>query len=124
SRGALASARARGGGGGAEKEGRARPGAPAKKAAPAAAAPAPETSSLSTFATLSPQWRGGNNHLQNPDFGPLAWVGASWQGKTVSVRATLCITCHGVQEPGLISRVEPVEAAVRPDPPWFLDPHA
>jgi hypothetical protein len=96
-------------------------GTPAEKAA--AAAPTSETSSLSTFATLSPQWRGGSNHLQNPDFGPLAWVGASWQGKIVSVRATLCITCHGVQEPGFISRVEPVEAAVRVDLSEFLDPH-
>jgi hypothetical protein len=103
----------------AEKE---TPGAPEGAEKPAAA-PSTETSSLSTFATLSPQWRGGNNHLQNPDFGPLAWVGASWQGKIVSVRATLCITCHGVQEPGLISRVEPVEAAVRLDLSEFLDPH-
>jgi hypothetical protein len=104
----------------AEKETTGAPeGTAEKEKAPAA----PITESLSTFATLSPQWRGGNNHLQNPDFGPLAWVGASWQGKMISVRATLCITCHGVQEPGLISRVEPVEAAVRLDLSEFLDPH-
>jgi hypothetical protein len=97
----------------------AAPGAPAAAGAAApsatAAAPSAETSSLSTFATLSPQWRGGNNHLQNPDFAPLAWIGASWQGKTVSVRATVCITCHGVQEPGQIDRIDPVEVAVRVD---------
>ncbi|HLJ93560.1 MAG TPA: hypothetical protein VKU02_10265 [Gemmataceae bacterium] len=87
-------------------------GAAAPTVPAAASAASAEMSSLSAFATLSPQWRGGNDHLQNPGFGPLAWVGASWQGKIVSVRATLCVTCHGVQEPGLISRVEPVEAAV------------
>jgi hypothetical protein len=100
------------------KEGAAA-GAPADQAA-AAAAPAPEASSLATFATLSPQWRGGNNHLQNPDFGPLAWVGANWQGKTVSARVTVCITCHGVQEPGFISRIDPVEVAVRVDLSEYL----
>lgn len=106
----------------AEKEQAAAPGTPAEKDK-AAPAPSPETSALTTFATLSPQWRGGNNHLQNPDFGPLAWVGASWQGKMVSVRATLCISCHGVLEPGLISRIEPAEAAVRIDLSEFLDSH-
>jgi hypothetical protein len=80
-----------------------------------------DTSSLSTFATVSPQWRGGNSHLQNSGFGPLAWVGASWQGQIVSVRATACISCHGVQEPGLISRIEAVEAAVRVDLSPSLD---
>src|SRR5262249_49900620 len=85
------------------------------------AAPSTETSAMSAFATLSPQWRGGNNHLQNSGFGPLTWVGASWQGKMIGVRATLCVTCHGVQEPGLISRVEPVEAAVRLDLSEWLD---
>lgn len=80
-----------------------------------------DASSLSAFATLSPLWRGGNNHVQNPDFGPLAWVGASWQGKVVSARATLCTTCHGVSEPGLISRVEVVEAAVRVDLSQYVD---
>jgi hypothetical protein len=112
----LASRNAAASGTQAEKDKAAASGTPAEKEKA-------DTSSLSTFATLSPQWRGGNHHLQNPDFGPLAWVGASWQGKMVSVRATLCITCHGVQEPGLISRVEPVEAAVRLDLSEFLDPH-
>jgi hypothetical protein len=86
-----------------------------------AAAPASDTSSLSTFATVSPLWRGGNNDLQNNGFGVLAWVGASWQGKMVSVRATACISCHGVGEPGLISRIEPVEVAVRVDLSTYLD---
>jgi hypothetical protein len=96
---------------------------PAEKEKAAAAAPPPEPSGLSTFATLSPQWRGGNNHVQNPDFGPLAWVGASWQGKIVSARVSVCITCHGVQEPGLISRIDPVEVAVRVDLSQYLEPH-
>jgi hypothetical protein len=80
-----------------------------------------EAAGLTTFATLSPQWRGGNDHLQNPGFGPLAWVGASWQGKIVSARVTACISCHGVGEPGLNSRIEPAEAAVRVDLSSFLD---
>lgn len=106
----------------AEKEQAAPSGTPPEQQrAAAAGAPSGDTAALSTFATLSPQWRGGNNHLQNPDFGPLAWIGASWQGKMVSVRATLCITCHGVQEPGLISRVEPVEAAVHIDLSEYLN---
>src|SRR5205807_7462588 len=105
---------------GATADGAAAPGAAATGAAGAAAAGG-EKSSFSVFATLSPLWRGGNNHVQNPDFAPLTWVGASWQGKVVSARATLCITCHGVQESGLVSRVEPVEAAVRVDLSEFLD---
>ncbi len=89
-----------------------------------AAAPSNEpSSSVTTFATLSPQWRGGQNDLQNPGFGPLTWFGAGWQGKVVSARVTICITCHGVQEPGLISRVEPVEAAARIDLSQFLEKH-
>jgi hypothetical protein len=93
-----------------------------KGGAAAAAAPAaPETSSLSAFATLSPQWRGGENHLQNPGFGPLAFVGATWQGQMVSARVTVCVTCHGVQEPGLISRVDLLEVAVRIDLSKYLE---
>jgi hypothetical protein len=109
--------------GAAEKPGTAaeKSGTEAKKEQAPAAAPGGDTSSLSAFATLSPQWRGGNNRLQNPGFGPLAWFGANWQGKMVSARVTMCITCHGVQEPGLISRVEPVEAAVRVDLSEWLD---
>jgi hypothetical protein len=119
----LASRSAPAAGTAADKEKPGAPGAPADKETAAAPAPSGETSSLSTFATLSPQWRGGHNQVQNPGFGPLAWVGASWQGKFVSGRATLCITCHGVQEPGLISRIEPAEAAVRLDLSSFLEPH-
>lgn len=82
-----------------------------------------DTASLSVFATLSPLWRGGHDQVQNSGFGPLAWVGASWHGKVVSVRTSFCITCHGVQEAGLISRVEPVELAVRVDLSEFLKAH-
>ena len=80
-----------------------------------------DTASLSTFATLSPQWRGGNDHLQNPGFAPLAWVGASWQSKFVSARVTICISCHGVQEQAFLSRVDLVEAAVRVDLSEYLE---
>jgi hypothetical protein len=94
----------------------------AGSAAPAAGASA-DVSSVSAFATLSPMWRGGDNHLQNPGFGPLAFFGASWQSNVVSARVTLCITCHGVQEPGLISRVDPLEVAVHFDISQCLDSH-
>jgi len=86
------------------------------------AAPA-DQSSVSTFATLSPMFRGGNDHIQNPDFAPLAFFGASWQSNVVSARITLCITCHGVQEPGDISRVDPLEVAVHWDLSQYLDCH-
>jgi hypothetical protein len=88
------------------------------KAAEAAATS--ESSGLSAFVTLSPLWRGGNEHLQNPGFGPLAWLGASWQGKTVGARVTLCISCHGVQEQGFLSRIDVAEAAVRVDLSEYL----
>jgi hypothetical protein len=80
-------------------------------------------SSIATFATVSPIWRGGNNDLQNNGFGALAWIGASWQGKIVSVRATACISCHGVKEPGQISRIEPAEVAVHVDLSTYFDQH-
>jgi hypothetical protein len=82
----------------------------------ATAAPPKDTSSLSSFVTLSPAWRGGgNDHLQNSGFAPIGWVGAAWQSKVVSARVTLCISCHGVQEQTFLNRVEVVEAAVRVD---------
>jgi hypothetical protein len=94
----------------------------AKTGAPAAA-PASDTSSVSTFATISPLWRGSNkDRLQNSGFAPLAWVGASWQSKIVSARATLCISCHGVGEQAFLNRVEIVEAALRVDLSSFLEP--
>ncbi|HEY2147717.1 MAG TPA: hypothetical protein VGH32_07250 [Pirellulales bacterium] len=84
---------------------------------------AADQSSVSTFATLSPMFRGGNDHIQNPDFAPLAFFGASWQSNVVSARITLCITCHGVQEPGNTSRVDPLEVAVHWDLSQYLDCH-
>src|SRR5262249_8765228 len=67
-------------------------------------------------------WRGGNDHLQNSGFAPLAWVGAAWQGKMVSARVTVCISCHGVQEQAYLSRVDLVEALVRVDLSKYIDP--
>jgi hypothetical protein len=81
-----------------------------------------DASSVSTFATLSPQWRGGNDHLQNSGFAPLAWVGANWQSKIVSARVTLCVSCHGVQEQAFLNRIDVVEAAARLDLSQFLEP--
>jgi hypothetical protein len=112
----LASRNAASGGGGAGES--AAAGGEAKAGA---AAGGGEGTGFSTFATISPQWRGGSDHLQNNGFAPLAWVGASWQGKIVSVRATACIACHGVAEPGLLNRIEPVEAAARIDLSSFLE---
>ena len=93
----------------------------ASLSASAAAAPGGEPTSsgdktsLSGFATLSPLWRGGNANVQNPDFFPEAWAGASWQGKIVSARISACVSCHGVKEGALVSRIEVVEAAVALD---------
>jgi hypothetical protein len=67
-------------------------------------------------------WRGGSDHLQNSGFAPLAWVGASWQGKIVSARVTVCVACHGVQEQTFLSRVDIVEAAARVDLSSYLEP--
>jgi hypothetical protein len=82
---------------------------------------AKDTTSVSVFATISPQWRGGNDHLQNPGFAPLAWVGGSWQSKYLSARVTLCVSCHGVQEVAFLSRVEVVEAALRVDLSSYME---
>jgi hypothetical protein len=87
-----------------------------------AAAPAADTSGISTFVTLSPQWRGGNDRIQNPGFAPLAWFGASWESKIVSGRVTACVACHGVQEQAFLTRIDLVEAAVRVDLSEYLDP--
>jgi hypothetical protein len=97
-------------------------GAAADKDKAGAAEPEKDASSVSAFAVLSPLWRGGNDHLQNSGFAPLAWVGASWQSKIVSARVTVCIACHGVQEGAFLSRVDIVEAAVRVDLSQFLEP--
>jgi cytochrome c5 len=74
-----------------------------------------DKTSMTTFVTLSPLWRGGPDRLQNPGFTPLAWAGASWEGKTVSGRVTVCAACHGVQEQAFLSRLDLVEAAARVD---------
>jgi hypothetical protein len=80
-----------------------------------------EKTSVSTFVTFSPLWRGGPDRLQNPGFAPLAWVGASWEGKTVSGRVTACVACHGVQEQAFLNRIELVEATARVDLSEYLD---
>lgn len=113
----LASRTSGGGGGGAG----AAAGAGTTTGAAGGAAPSADTASLAAFATVSPIWRGGNNDLQNNGFGALAWIGASWQGKIVSVRATACVSCHGVKEPGQISRIEPAEVAVHVDLSTYFD---
>jgi hypothetical protein len=102
---------------------KAAPGDGASAGGPGAPAAAKESdaSSVSTFATISPQWRGGNDNLQNSGFAPLAWVGANWQSKMVSGRVTVCVACHGVQEPAYLSRFDLVEAAVRVDLSEFLN---
>jgi hypothetical protein len=98
-------------------------GASADKEKAGAPAASNDASTTSVFATLSPQWRGGNDHLQNSGFGPLAWVGGSWQSKIVSARVTVCASCHGVQEQTFLNRVDLVEAAVRLDLSQFLEPY-
>ena len=103
-------------GGDKEKEGSAA-------AAAAASTPPAPSSSMSSFVTISPLWRGGNNNLQNSGFAPLAWVGASWQGKIVSARVTVCVACHGVMEQTFLSRVDIVEAAARVDLSSYVEPY-
>jgi hypothetical protein len=98
-------------------------GATADKDKAGAAATSNDASTVSAFATLSPQWRGGNDHLQNSGFAPLAWVGGSWQSKIVSARVTVCVSCHGVQEQTFLNRVDLVEAAVRLDLSQFVEPY-
>src|SRR5437588_8117813 len=90
---------------------------------PASTAPPAPTSSMSSFVTISPLWRGGSNQLQNSGFAPLAWVGASWQGKVVSARVTVCVACHGVMEQTFLSRVDIVEAAARVDLSSYIEPY-
>jgi hypothetical protein len=103
--------------GGAGDAGKDKDGASTTASTPPPAA----TSSMSSFVTISPLWRGGNDQLQNSGFAPLAWVGASWQGKIVSARVTVCVACHGVQEATFLSRVDIVEAAARVDLSSYLE---
>lgn len=78
-----------------------------------AALAAPEQQ-FSLWATLSPMWREGNDHMELPGFFPQTWVGANWQGSgPLSARVTACVTCHN--EPGNGHRIELVEAAMRID---------
>jgi hypothetical protein len=66
------------------------------------------------WATFSPMWREGSDHMELPGFFPLTWVGVNWQGQgPLSARATACVTCHN--EPGNGHRIELVEAAMRID---------
>jgi len=84
--------------------------------AAAAATAAPETpeQQFALWATFSPTWRAGNDHMELPGFFPQTWVGVNWQSKSaLSARATACVTCH--TEPGNAHRVELVEAAMRVD---------
>lgn len=91
--------------------------APAAGAATGAAgssAAAPPEQSFALWATFSPMWREGNDHMELPGFFPQTWIGANWQSTgPLSARATACVTCHN--EPGNGHRVELVEAAMRID---------
>lgn len=70
--------------------------------------------SLAIWATFSPYWREGNDHMELPGFFPQTWIGANWQSTgPLSARATACVTCHN--EPGNGHRIELVEAAMRID---------
>jgi cytochrome c5 len=80
----------------------------------AAAAAATPEQQFSLWATFSPYWREGNDHMEYPGFFPQTWVGANWQGSgPLSARVTACVTCH--TEPGNAHRIELVEAALRVD---------
>lgn len=90
--------------------------APAGGGDAAAASGAAETpeQQFALWATFSPYWREGNDHMELPGFFPQTWVGVNWQSKgALSARATACVTCH--TEPGNGHRIELVEAAMRID---------
>jgi cytochrome c2 len=75
---------------------------------------APPEQAFSLWATISPYWREGNDHMELPGFFPQTWVGANWQSTgPLSARVTACVTCH--TEPGNGHRIETVEAAMRID---------
>ena len=82
------------------------------------------SSPLSTFASISPLWRGGGPDVQNPGFFPYLFAGAGWQQKDgpLSARITACTACHGFREdPGTLCRLELVEAVARVDVTKILD---
>ena len=90
--------------------------APAGEAGEGAGAGAAETpeQQFSLWATFSPSWREGNDHMELPGFFPTTWVGVNFQSKgPLAARATACVTCH--TEPGSAHRIELVEAAMRID---------
>ena len=72
---------------------------------------------FSVFGTISPVWRGGGgSNVQYNQFFPEMFLGGQWKGKVISARVTACTACHGVAEdPGYLSRIELVEAAVKLD---------
>lgn len=90
------------------------PAAAGAAGAAASAGAAPPEQSFALWATISPMWREGNDHMELPGFFPQTWVGANWQSKgPISARATACVTCH--VESGNGHRIELVEAAMRID---------
>lgn len=76
-----------------------------------------EDSAFTVFGTISPVWRGGSGPaVQYNQFFPEMFLGGEWKGKVISARVTACTACHGVgEDPGYLSRVELVEAAVKVD---------
>lgn len=74
-------------------------------------------SNFAVFGTISPVWRGGGGPgVQYNQFFPEMFLGAEWKAKVISARVTACTACHGVgEDPGYLSRVELVEAAVKLD---------
>lgn len=83
-----------------------------------------DSSPVTTFASISPLWRGGGPDVQDPGFFPYVFAGAGWQQKNgpLSARITACTACHGFKEdPGTLCRLELLEAVARVDMTKILD---
>lgn len=76
-----------------------------------------DDSNFAVFGTISPVFRGGGGPgVQYNQFFPEMFIGGEWKGKVISARVTACTACHGVgEDPGYLSRIDLVEAAVKLD---------
>lgn len=73
-------------------------------------------SGLSISGTISPQWRGGNDNLENPGFFVDAWMRADWQPSgPIRGRVTTCTSCHSDQTNNGGFTLELVEATATLD---------
>ena len=73
-------------------------------------------SGLNVSGTISTQWRGGNDNLENPGFFVDSWVTADWQPSgPIRGRVTGCTSCHSDQTNDGGFTLELVEASATLD---------